>query len=158
MFWEVVAPAAMLIATMLVIGSIARTSIVNRRLRETARASAELQMKLVEKFSSAEEVVRYLESSAGKNLLEATPAPNAPTSRVLDSVHLGLLVLMGGIGLSAANSALGLEGHAGLQAMGLVAVLVGVGFLLSAGASWYLLRGWGLLGRKNSSDEPSENG
>jgi hypothetical protein len=154
---DFIAPMLVLIIGCLTIGSIFRTQIVNRRLRENTRAWADLQGKLIDKFGSADEVVRYLESDRGKQLLD-NQATNAasPHSRILDSVHTGVLVLLGGVGLIAASGSINQRVNETLIAFGTIAVLLGAGFLVSAGISWMLLRNWGLLGKSAAQDSTSE--
>lgn len=140
------APMLVLITAFLVIGSIFRSYFLNRRLRENARLWVELQGKVVDRFGSAPEVVRYLESEAGQRMLEGQVTSSAgPHARVLEAVHTGLLVLLGGVGLQAASGVADAEVRAVLQVVGTVGAILGVGFLASAAISWFLLRRWGLL-------------
>jgi hypothetical protein len=141
------APMLVLITCALVLGSMVRASIVNRRLRENARVYAELQGKLIEKFGTADEVVRYLASDAGLRLLDGqSSAPTSPHSRVLDAVHLGLILLLGGLGIWVASHVSDPQVFEVLSALGKIAAFLGVGFLASAAASTLLSRRWGLLG------------
>jgi len=143
---EDIAPMLVLIIAALTIGSIWRSSIVNRRLRENARVWGELQGKLIDRFGDAAEVVRYLESDTGRRLLDSqASSPTSPHTRILDSIHLGLLVLMGGIGVLAAGAVADRQVADFMHVLGLIGAVVGVGFLASAGVSWALLRNWGLL-------------
>ena len=150
---DFIAPMLVLITGALTVGSILRTQIINRRLRENARAWADLQTKLIDKFGNADEVVRYLESDAGKRLLDGqTNGAGAPHARVLDSIHTGLLVFLGGIGLIAAGAMNKEEIRELLQVVGMVATVLGAGFLASAAVSWRLLKGWGLLPRTDDKE------
>jgi hypothetical protein len=143
---EFIAPMLIMITTALTIGSIWRTAIVNRRMRESARAFVELQTKLIDKFGSAEEVVRYLESSAGQRLLDGqASAPASPHARILDSIHTGILILMGGAGLVVAGNVSDDQVRQTMHVLGMVGVVLGAGYLISAGVSWALLRAWGRL-------------
>lgn len=144
---DFLAPMLVLITTALVFGSVLRSYFLNRRLRDNARLWVELQGKVVDRFGSAPEVVRYLESDAGQRMLEGQVTSSAsPHARVLDAVHTGLLVLLGGLGLRAASGVGDAEVRAVLQMVGTVGAILGFGFLLSAAVSWFLLRRWGLLG------------
>jgi hypothetical protein len=148
-----------LVTGALVIGSIARAQIVNRRLRENARAWADVQSKLIDEFGSAEEVVRYLESDAGRRLLEGrTSGAASPHARILDAVHTGVLVLLGGSGLLAAKGALAGRAPEFLQVVGTLALLLGAGFLVSAYVSWTLMRRWGLLSSADDGASGAERG
>ena len=150
---DFLAPMLVLIIGSLTIGSIWRTAIVNRRQRENARAYVELQSKLIDKFGAADDVMRYLEGDAGKRLLQdQATAPASPYARILDSIHTGLLVLMGGVGLLAASGVSDRQVQEVMSVLGIVGTVLGAGFLASAGVSWVLLRSWGQLGNeKNES-------
>ncbi len=151
---DFLAPMAVMITGLLVLGAVLRAHIVNRRIRENTKVWAELQAKLIEKFGSADDVVRYLESEGGRQIFEGQAAgPAAPHSRILDSLHLGLIVLFGGIGLIAASGVSDVNIHEVMQALGVIAVVLGAGFLASAGISWALLRSWGLVGVREGSHE-----
>ena len=150
---EFLAPMLVLITGALTVGSIWRTAIVNRRQRENARAWVDLQTKLIDKFGAADEMVRYLESDAGRHLLDGQATASAsPHSRVLDSIHMGLLVLAGGIGLLLASGSSDPQVYQVMSVLGKVAALLGIGFLASAGISWALLRSWGQI-RRNGEVE-----
>lgn len=156
---DFIAPMLVLITGALTIGMILRTQIINRRLRENVRAWTDLQTKLIDKFGSAQEVVRYLESDAGTRLLEGqTNGASSPHTRILDAVHTGLLVLLGGIGLWASKGAFSGKAPEFLQVVGTLGIVLGVGFLASAYVSWNLLRRWGLVDKPSENETPSERG
>lgn len=143
---EFFAPMSVLIVGALVIGSIARAHFVNRRLRENAKAFAELQGRLIDKFGDAGEVVRYLESDAGKQLLAgAENGRGGAHARVLDSLQIGIVVFLGGIGLLAASGVSNPEVQEVMSVLGRVAMLLGVGFIVSSLVSGAMLKSWGLL-------------
>jgi hypothetical protein len=142
-----------LITIALVTGSVLRTMLNNRRLRENGRAWAELQGRLIDKFGNAGEVVRYLESDSSRHLLSGQEdTASSPQSRVLDAVHLGLLVLAGGVGFSLAGGVGSRQIEEVLRVFGILGIVLGIGFLASAGISWALLRSWGLFGARNPDE------
>jgi len=156
---EFIAPMLILITIALVIGSIFRSHFVNRRLRESARAYADLQAKLIDKFGDAGAVVSYLESDAGRQLASgADSRAGAPHTRILDTLHTGILVLLGGVGLTAASGTSDPQVHEVLRAFGLIGIILGAGFLASALISWMLLRRWGQLPGKDRHEASSDLG
>ena len=151
---EFIAPMLVMITVALVIGSIARAIVVNRRLRENSRTWAEVQGKLIDRFGSADEVVRYLETEAGRQLLDgqASGAAN-PQGRILDSVHLGLLILSAGVALVASGTMAHEERLVEtLRIFGMIGMMVGVGFLVSAAVSWLLIRAWNRRAQRESGE------
>jgi hypothetical protein len=142
-----------LITVALVIGSIARAIVVNRRQRENARTWAEVQGKLIDKFGSADEVVRYLESDASRELLAGqSAAPASPHGRILDSVHFGLLVAAGGIGFLVAGAVSDRQVSEVMRVVGTIGLVLGIGFIVSALVSWTMMRSWGLLPKGESGE------
>src|SRR5438445_3099805 len=77
----------------------------NRRWGQTFKVQTEISSKLLDKFSSNEELLNYVRSGAGKRFLESVSIPigtrsttNAAMSRVLTPLQIGVVVLMVGAG------------------------------------------------------------
>jgi hypothetical protein len=156
---DFIAPMFVLVTGALVIGSIFRSFFVNRRLRENARAVAELQGRLIDKFGDADQVVRYLESDAGRQLLAgAESGRGGPQQRVLDSLQVGIVTLLGGVGLMVGGNVSEHRIAEVMDMLGMIGLLVGLGFVVSALVSGALLKSWGLLpgAGKNASDDAAE--
>jgi len=130
-----------------------RVSLENRRWGRVAKVQAEVHSKLLEKFGNSQELLSYMGTEPGKRFLESQPfqleAEGArptpyPFGRILFSMQLGMVVLLVGVGL------LFLRGHVTESAevclvLGTLASTVGIGFLLSAVASYGLSQHFGLL-------------
>ena len=132
-----------------------RTAIEHRRWQRSMRAQTELNTKLIDRFSSREELLAYLQSPAGKTLIEpaslpqASPRPmpmNAPLSRIFWSLQSGIVVGALGIGLMIVGSNVdNVEGQQVLRGFGIVLLLIGVGFSISAAVSFFLSQRLGLV-------------
>lgn len=143
---EFFAPMLVLIVIALVIGSIFRTWFVNRRLTANGKAFAELQSRLIDKYDDAGQVIAYLQSDAGRRLLEGGEMRRGTApGRVLDSIQTGILAALGGTGLLIASGVSNPEVGEVMRTLGLVSILLGAGFLISAAVSRVLLKRWGLL-------------
>lgn len=143
---DFLAPMLVLITVALVIGSIFRAHFVNRRMRENARTYGELQGRLIDKFGDADQVVRYLESDAGKRLLAgAESGRGGAHQRILDSLQVGIVTMLGGAGLMAGGNVSEHKIAEVMDTLGLIALLVGAGFVVSAIVAGVLLKSWGLL-------------
>jgi hypothetical protein len=132
-----------------------RTAIEHRRWQRSMRAQTELNTKLIDRFSSSEELLAYLQSPAGKTLIEpaalpqASPRPmpmNAPLSRIFWSLQSGIVVMALGMGLMIVGSNVdNAEGEQVLRGFGIVLLLIGVGFSISAAVSFFLSQRLGLV-------------
>ena len=132
-----------------------RTAIEHRRWQRAMRAQTELNTKLIDRFSSSEELLAYLQSPAGKALIEpaalpqASPRPmpmNAPLSRIFWSLQSGIVVGALGTGLMiVAGNVSNVEVHQTLRGFGIVLLLMGVGFAISAAVSFFLSQRLGLV-------------
>ncbi len=130
-----------------------RVLLENRRWSRMVKVQTEAHTKLLEKFANSQELAAYMETEAGRRFLESAPIPlemeqkprlSAPLGRILWSVQVGLIVAMGGLGLLAVRSYVP-EGVQGLTVFGMLCLMLGLGFLLSAGASYALSRHLGLM-------------
>ncbi len=137
----------MLIAVLWVL----RVILENRRWNRSFKVHEEVHTKLLEKFSSVQELAAYMESDAGKRLLEWTPAtfetqsrmPFA-ASRILWSLQAGLTLALVGIGLLLLRGRIP-DGAEPLLVCGTLGLTVGAGFVLSAIISYGLSKHLGLI-------------
>ena len=152
---DFIAPMSVLITTVLTIGWIVRTVTHQRRLKEVARLQAELNTKLIEKFGTAQEMLQYLESDAGRQLVDSTTLERAnPYARILGSVQTGILVFFAGIALLAVRSSIPGSAANGFGVLGAFGLILGLGFLGSAAASYVLSKSWGLI--QGPAENPTE--
>ena len=132
-----------------------RTAIEHRRWQRTLRAQTELNTKLIDRFSSSEELLAYLQSPAGKTLIEpavvphAGPRPmpmNAPLSRIFWSLQSGIVVSTLGMGLIFVSRGVATDEFAQtLYGVGIVILTIGLGFAISAAVSYLLSQRLGLI-------------
>jgi hypothetical protein len=119
------------------------------RWNKLAKAHVDLQSRLLDRFSSNPELLTYLETPAGRRLLEAAPTNvdvthRSPLSRILWSVQAGLVLSLAGAALLFVSGRV-LEMGQPFFVLGVLGVAIGAGFILSAGASYLLSRRLGLL-------------
>jgi hypothetical protein len=130
-----------------------RTIIASRRWTKISKAQYEVHSKLLDRFTSNEDLLAYMQTSAGRRFLEAAPVrlPDeprsmaAPFSRILWSVQAGVVLLLTGIGLLYVSSTFIDEPAELFRVIGVVALALGSGFIVSAGAAYVLSRRLGLL-------------
>lgn len=132
------------ITLFVVFGYIIRTFVYNSRLKTVARLQSEMQTRLLEKFGTAEDMRLYLESDAGRRFVEsATLERSNPHGRILGSIQAGLLFAAVGTGLFVTRGMID-DGRA-FHVLGVLSVLVGLGFLASSFLSYRLSKAWGLF-------------
>ena len=132
-----------------------RTAIEHRRWQRTMRAQTELNTKLIDRFSSSDELLAYLQSPAGKALIEPAVVPhagprampmNAPLSRIFWSLQSGIVVSTLGTGLIIVSRGVATDEFAQLlYGVGIVVLTIGLGFAISAAVSYVLSQRLGLI-------------
>lgn len=102
------------------------------------KQKSDMQKALLEKFSSAHDFAEFMQSPAGqKYVLNFTDEVTSPFSAIINAVKIGIVMLFSGPGLVAAAQRYDLWF---LYAMGMLLTLAGVGFLISAVISYFLLK------------------
>ena len=140
-----------------------RTLIEHRRWSRLTRTQAEVHNKLLDRFSANEELLAYIQTPAGKRFLESAPIPldagpravSAPVGRIMWSVQVGVIVMAAGVGLRFIGLSIDKTVVQPLLAMGILAIAIGAGFLLSAFVSYILSKRLGLLGSGAVADAPA---
>ena len=136
-----------------------RVLLENRRWTKTFHQQSEAHNRLIEKFGTSEELLNYMRSEAGKRILESGPIPlkangfewNSPLARVLTPLQFGAVFTMVGVGFlilmyaSETNQTLDLGRPGGFLVFGILALMLGLGLIISAGVSWLFARHLGLL-------------
>lgn len=167
--WRSMMEALSLAAVMLAIfGAVIwliRTLIEHRRWSRLTRTQAEVHNKLMDRFTSSEELMAYMQTPGGKRFLESgvvslessTPrAVSAPIGRILWSVQIGVVVIAAGIGLQIISTMIDREVAQPMLALGVLAAAIGGGFLLSAFISYILSKRLGLIGSGEADAMPNE--
>ena len=161
---------AITLVFLIVAGSIiwlVKTGVEYRRWSRASRVHAEVQAKLLDRFSGSDDLLAYLETPAGRRLLESAPVspesggstPIAPTGRILWSLQAGLVLALGGSGFHFAIPRMAEPDAADqLYVIGTLAIALGIGFILSAGAALLLSRRLGLIQPAETSKQETPRG
>ena len=130
-----------------------RQFLENRRWSRIFKLQSDVHGRLIEKFSSTQEVASYMGTEAGRRFLEAAPIPvgfepeqrmpNA-VARVLWPLQVGVVLVLLGIGLLFLRHA-GPDMDIPMLVTGTVVLMPGIGFILSAGITWILAGRLGLI-------------
>jgi hypothetical protein len=130
-----------------------RQLLENRRWGRIFKLQSEVHGRLIDKFSSNQELVGYMETEAGKRFLEAAPIPvgfepdqrmpNA-IARVLTPLQIGIVLVLLGIGFFLLRH-VRIEMYEPMLVLGTIALMPGLGFIISAGITWVLASRLGLI-------------
>ena len=132
-----------------------RTIVDYRRWSQLAKVQTDVHTKLLDRFTANDDLLAYIQSPAGSKFLESSPirldtsprAVGAPLGRILWSVHGGLVLVAGGIGLQVVGARVADEAAQPLHALGVLAIALGLGFVISAIVSFVISQRLGLIER-----------
>jgi len=136
-----------------------RVLLENRRWTRIFSQQSAAQNKLFDKFGSSEELLRYVQSDAGKRLLEPMAIPagfasetrwNTPLSRVLTPLQFGLVLTLVGSGFLLLAGR-GIADTAAMTTIGTLILMLGVGLVISGVVAWGIGKHFGLLPARGSA-------
>jgi hypothetical protein len=145
---------AIMVVLLTVVGGITwiiRSVIEYRRWARTLKTQTDIHSRLMDRLTSSEDLLAYIQSPAGKRLVEFGPiaegtAATGPTlNRILWSVQAGLVLGLAGVGLSYASEHVYYQMAQPFFVLGVLGMAVGAGFILSALASYIIARNMGLV-------------
>jgi hypothetical protein len=130
-----------------------RIFVENRRWSRIFKLQSEVHGRLIDKFSTNQELAAYMETEAGKRFLEAAPIPvNLETgqrvpnavARVLTPLQIGIVLVLLGIGLYSVRHVTA-EAEVPLLILSVLTMMPGIGFIIGAGLTWILAARLGLM-------------
>jgi len=137
-----------------------KTMIEHRRWSRLSKIQTDVHNKLLDRFTTNEDLLAYIQTPVGRKFLESAPIPmdsprsvSAPVGRILWSAQAGAVLTVLGLGFEvvASNAVEELSGP--VAAMGAVVIALGVGFLLSAVLAYLLSRRFGLMQHDTPAQE-----
>ena len=146
-------PFSVFVICLLAVLWVLRLVLENRRWNKSFKIHEEVHTKLIEKFASGQDLTAYMDSEAGRRLLEWTP-PSIDTgsrglpvaaSRILWSIQAGLVLGLVGVGLLLIRDRVP-DGVEPLLVFGTLGLTIGAGFIISAFVSYALSKHLGLMG------------
>jgi hypothetical protein len=152
----VLAGVAAFIAFLVITGVIVwviRMIITSRRWNKLSKVQYDVHSKLLDRFTTNEDLLAYMQTPAGRRFLESAPirlpdeprSMTAPFSRILWSVQAGIVLVLTGIGLLYVSSTFIDEPAQFFMVIGVITLALGGGFIVSAVAAYGLSRKLGLL-------------
>jgi len=137
---------------------IVRSLVDYRKWTRMTRIQTDFHSRLMDRLTSSEDLLAYLQSPAGKRFLEFAPpsagnvSSGSTPGRILRSVQAGLVIGLSGVGLTYASEHIALEAAQPFFVLGVLGIAVGTGFVLSAFASYVIARNMGLV--QGTSETP----
>jgi hypothetical protein len=125
----------------------------SRRTSRFYKMQSEVHAKLIDKFSTSQDLAAYMQTEAGQRFLEGLQMPQGrdaearmpnAVARVFTPLEVGIVLFLLGVGcllLRYASPEMGIP----MLVLGTLVLLPGIGFILSAGATWMLARRLGLM-------------
>ena len=152
----VLAGLGLFIAFLVIVGVatwLIRLVVTHRRWNRVSKVQFETHSKILDRFTSNDELLAYVQTPAGRRFLESAPIPAqdlqqtiaAPLSRILWSVQAGIVLVVVGIGLLQVSGRFIDEPAQLLNVIGVLTLSLGGGFIVSAIAAYALSRKLGLL-------------
>jgi hypothetical protein len=145
---------------------IIKTLVDYRRWYRTSKIQTEVHTKLLDRFSSNEDLMAYMQTPSGRRFLESAPIPmdgpartvGAPLSRILWSLQAGVVLAIAGVGVLFVSGRTIEEVAQPLFGIGVLVLALGTGFVVSAAASFLLSRRLGLLDAPASREHTGVTG
>jgi len=138
-----------------------KTLIDQRRWSRLSKVQTEIHSKLLDRFSTNEELLAYIQTPAGRRFFESAPIPleagprpiSAPIGRIFWSLQAGLVMIAIGIGFDLVSMRVPTGASEPLYGIGMIGLLVGVALVISAVIFYVLSRRFGLWGTPPAANE-----
>jgi hypothetical protein len=139
---------------------VVRSIIEHRRWLRLSRVQADVHTKLLDRLTTNEDLLTYIQSPAGRRFLESAPisleqeprATMAPVSRIIWSLQAGLVLAALGAGFWFVQQNVSSEAAEGFFVIGVIAFSLGVGFTASAVLAYFISSRLGLVVRPKSTE------
>jgi len=148
-----VGPFVILVTLLSVLIWVIRTLLENRRWSRIFKLQTDVHGKLIDRFASSQELLGYMGTEAGNRFLQAAPIPvdfeaqqrmpNA-VARVLMPLQIGIVLTLTGLGFMLLSGRI-YEHKTELLIFGVLTLMPGLGFIISAGMTWVLAQRLGLM-------------
>jgi hypothetical protein len=117
-----------------------RAFIQHRRWLKASQVQAEVHTKLMDRMTSHEELLSYVQSPAGRRFLEAAPMRpesegppfSAPVGSIIWSLMAGVVLTVLGIGFRYAGNIVKDDAHDAIIVVGVIILSLGVGFIIAS--------------------------
>jgi hypothetical protein len=117
-----------------------RTFIAHRRWMKASQVQADVHSKMMDRMTTNEELLAYIQSPAGRRFLEAAPiqpeaegpALRAPVGPIIWSMMAGIVLGTTGVGFRVAGSTIGDDVQQAFHVVGVIILALGLGFVIAS--------------------------
>jgi hypothetical protein len=130
-----------------------KTFVEHRRWLRLSKIQTDTHSKLLDRLTSNEDLLAYIQTPAGRQFLEAAPvsvgprplAIGAPINRILWSAQAGVILILVGAGLRFSRGQVVDEAAQVLSVLGVLGMSLGAGFAISALVAFGISKALGLF-------------
>ena len=135
-----------------VMAFIIRTALETVRRTKAQRLQVEMFNKLIERAGTGKEALEFMQSEAGRKIIESTPVDRTAThGRIFLAMQTGIVITCVAIGLLILRPLTSSDAHEPLLVCGTIGLTLGLGLLAASGASLWLSRSLGLINGQNET-------
>ncbi len=142
-----------------------RAVIQHRRWIRASQVQADVHSKLMDRMTSNEELLAYVQSPAGRRFLEAaplkpepdTPGFGAPVGPIIWSMMAGIVLATVGAGFRVAASTISDDVQRAFTVVGIILLSLGVGFLIASMMAFMVSSRLGLFPARPAPNSGSTN-
>lgn len=148
-----------------VLAWVVKAIIHHRRWIKATQVQADVHSKLMDRLTTNEELLAYIQSPAGRRFLEATPVrpePDSPVSSapigpIIWSMMAGIVLATVGVGFRVASGTISEDVQRAFTVVGIILLALGIGFLLASVMAFALSSRLGLFPARPAADTGSTN-
>lgn len=142
-----------------------RAVIQHRRWLRLSRVQAEVHSKIMDRMTTNEELLAYIQSPAGRRFLESapihaesdSPRQGAPVGPIIWSMMAGIVLATAGAGFRYSAQWVTTEANQAFTVVGVVILALGAGFILSSVMAYLVSSRLGLFPQRPSPASSSDH-
>ena len=135
-----------------------RAVIQHRRWLRQSKVQSDIHTKLMDRMTTNEELLAYIQSPAGRRFLESAPIQEADSPRVggapvgpiIWSMMAGIVLATVGIGFRIAGQSVANEAQQAFSVVGVIVLALGAGFIISSVMAYLVSSRLGLFPQRTS--------
>ena len=141
-----------------------KSVIQHRRWLRSSRVQAEVHSKLMDRMTTNDELLAYIQSPAGRRFLESAPLPqseapqtSAPVGPIIWSMMAGIVLATAGLGFRYSSNWVTSDATQMFTVVGVIILALGVGFILSSLMAYLVSSRLGLFPQRPAATTSSDN-